>query len=140
MENLASGEGIKNAVATSKNRQGAQGIELCQHCVNPVTMVHQQNPHLPFKALRELRDYRQALLDRKNRVDIGKISSRLVNPFTSIRKQLLDHTGQSINHIICPLRRFLEAETHFRHPSNGGIEPLPLKDTMSEHHLSRTDR
>ena len=90
MENLTSRNSLKNTVTTSKNRQGTQGIELRQHRVDPVAMLRQYNTHLPFKTLRELRDCRQTLLDRENRVETRQIALHLVNPFTCERKQLLD--------------------------------------------------
>ena len=69
MENLTSRDRSKDAVAPSKNRQWTQGIELRQRRVDPVTMLRQYNPHLPFKALRELRNCRQTLLDHENRIE-----------------------------------------------------------------------
>ena len=69
MEDLTSRDRLKNTVATSKNRQGTQGIELRQRRVDPVTMLRQPHPHLPFKALRELRDCRQTLRDHENRIE-----------------------------------------------------------------------
>jgi hypothetical protein len=71
MENLTSRNGVKDAVAASKNRQRTQVIELRQHRVDPVTTLRQYHPHLTFKALRELRDRRQTLLDHENRIETG---------------------------------------------------------------------
>ena len=71
MKNLTGRNRLKNTVATSKNRQGTQGIELCKRGMDPVTMLRQYHAHLPFKTLRELRDCRQTLLDRKNRIETG---------------------------------------------------------------------
>jgi hypothetical protein len=71
MENLTSRNSVKDAVSASKNRQWTQGIELRQHRVDPVTMLRQYHSHLTFKALRELRDCRQPLLDHENRIETG---------------------------------------------------------------------
>jgi hypothetical protein len=69
MENPTSRDRLKDAVATPKNCQWAQGIELRQHSVDPVTALRQYNAYPPFKPLRELRDCRQPLHDRENWIE-----------------------------------------------------------------------
>ena len=69
MENLTSRYRLKDTIASSKDRQWTQGTELSEHGMDSVTMLRQYHSHLPFKALRELRDCRQTLLDRENGVE-----------------------------------------------------------------------